>query len=148
MLQQLIDFHKKQQFENKQRDYVRGFKCIEDFFDKALFYFHVLPNSIEELEEYKSHIQQTILKEESQGQVKIFLARVTNYEAEYFYQESDALNYIKTKLKEIINEESDREYFDSDISVRSITIFITELSDYFSGNKLEKAKLYFNLNNF
>lgn len=147
MLQQLIDF-KKQQFENKNRDYIRGFECIQDFFDDYLFYLHVLPNTIEELEEYKSHIQETILKEESQGQIKILLARVTDYEAEYFYQESDALNYIKTKLKEIINEESDKEYFDSDISVRSITIFITELSDYFSGSKLEKAKLYFNLNNF
>ncbi len=147
MLQQLIDF-KKQQFENKNRDYIRGFECIQDFFDDSLFYLHVLPNTIEELEEYKSHIQETILKEESQGQVKILLARVTDYEAEYFYQESDALNYIKTKLKEVINEESDKEYFDSDISVLSITIFITELSDYFSGNKLEKAKLYFNLNNF
>ncbi len=148
MLQQLIDFHKKQQFENKPRDYVRGFECIEDFFDTSLFYFHVLPNSIEELEEYKSHIQQTILKEESQGQVKIFLARVTDYEAEYFYQESDALNYIKTKLKEVINEELDKEYFDSDVSVRPINVFVTELSDYFSGQYLEKAQIYFNLNNF
>lgn len=150
MLQQLINSYlKKQENQNKHRDYFRGFEAIQHFIDNhSFFYFNVLPDSIEELNNYKDILQSMISEEENQGSVTIYLAGVDDCESEYFYTEALGLEYIKEQLPKYIKENAHKLYFETNINIRPIKIFTAEISDYFSGKQLEQALIYFKLENF
>lgn len=148
MLQQLINSYLKKQ-EDKNRDYFRGFEIIQNFIDNnSFFQLNVLPDSIEELNNYKDILQPMITEEENQGSVIIYLAGIDDCESEYFYTESLGLEYIKAQLPKYIKDNADKLYFETNINIRPIKIFTAEISDYFSGKQLEQALIYFKLENF
>lgn len=147
MLQQLIKNY-KDELNIDDREHHQGFERIVDFLYEGFFYEHVLPNSIDQLKEYESIIQNSISEQENKGKVTIFLANINECESDYFYNEQSALSYIKSKLKEVIEEESENDYFSTDVFIRPISIFISSLDSYFVGKTLEEATLYFQMKNF
>lgn len=147
MLQQLIKNY-KDELNVDDREHHQGFERIVDFLYEGFFYEHVLPDSIEQLKEYEKIIQNSISEQENKGKVTIFLANVDDCESAYFYNEQSALCYIKNKLKEVIEENSEVDYFSTDVFIRPISIFISSLDSYFAGKALEEASLYFQMKNF